>query len=307
MLQFETIFKNQFANKNISDDNLKKFAEDHLQRMIAKNSGGTFTLRITDTTTAYTNYFGSMSDEDIALSFQQSLTMTNDNLLDLFKKTVSQKEGTIRGFYNKGTPEYEAFFPHGLTEYSNALKANVETLMTRMIAVSTAHVVDLGAPFVATFTTIKTNYVNARTAQLLKIGEVDDDKTGTADSRDALETELMKNLFFVGFTFPGNVTACMDFFKQDIIRYDVDSSTDNFGRLTGLIKDAITGTPIMNATLKINDTNTPIAKANIDGRYKTQRTAIGPVVVTVKATGKAYKTFNVTIVDDGDTTFDVDM
>ena len=306
MLQFESIFKNHFDTKNISDDSFKKFVEDHIQKSIAKNGGGTFTQMITDTTNAYTTYFGNMSNEDIAHAFQQSLTQTNDNILESFKDTVSQKEGYIRSFYNVDSPVYQEFFPHGITEYRQSNKANVETLMLRMRAASTAHVADLGAPFVAIWNTFLTNWTASRNAQLLKIGEVDSTKTMTADTRDALETQLMKNLFFVGFNFPGDVDECMDFFKQDIIRYDVNSATDGKGRILGVIREAGTGTVLIDATVEVLNTNVPIAKNKADG-FKTQRMDIGNKQVRVSFPGKTAQTININVVDAGDTMLNVDL
>jgi len=306
MIIFESIFKNQFDTERISDDSFKKFVEDHIQRLIAKNGLGTFTTAITDTTNAYTSYFGNMSSEDIALAVQQSLTQTNDNILESFKDTVSQKEGFIRSFYNVNTPTYQEFFPHGITEYRQANKANAETLMTRMKAASTVHVADLAAPFVAIWTAFLTNWTASRSAQLLKIGEVDSTKTMTADTRNAFETQLMKNLFFVGFTFPGNVTACMDFFKQDIIRYDVSSASDNFGRIIGAVRDAITNAILLDAEIEVLNTNVDKAKNKADG-YKTHKVPIGNRQVRFSYPGKTPKIIDITVVDAGVTTLNVDL
>jgi len=306
MLLFEAIFKNHFNTKEISDDSFKKFVEDHIQRAIAKNSGGTYTVMITDTTNAYTTYFGNLTSEDFAFAVQQGLTITADTIIRDFQKTVSLKEGTIRGLYGN-TGIYQEFFPFGLTEYSNATKANIETLMTRMVNASTAHVADLGAPFVAIWTTFKTNYVNSRTAQLLKIGEVDNTKTMTSTTRDALEVQLLKNLFFVGFNNPGNVTACMDFFKQDIIRYDEDSATDGFGKIKGVIRDSVTQQILIDAEAQVLGSPTiPVAKNKADG-YKTQRIEIGNRQVRFSFPGKTPRIMDVTIVDAGETTLNVDL
>ncbi|MFI5218678.1 MAG: hypothetical protein ACHQNT_04245 [Bacteroidia bacterium] len=305
MLSFESIFKNHFDTKEISDDNLKKFTEKHIQQLTANNGGGTFTVTITDTTNAYTSYFGRMSNEDVAFAVQQGLTITTDAIFKDFQNTVSQKEGIIKGTYGKNSPAYQEFFPLGLTEYSNATKANIETLMTRMVTASTAHVADLGAPFVAIFTALKTNYLAARSAQLLKIGEVDATKTGTETSRNALEVQLLKNLFFVGFNFPGDITRCLDFFDQNIIRYDSDSATDGFGKATGLIRH--NGTPIFDAAFELIGTNIPIARSNADGRYKTRKTPIGHYQARITSAGLPEQIVELDIVDDGDTNLDLDI
>ena len=91
MMNMETFFKNHFDTKEISDDNIRKFTEIPLQRMAAKNAGGELTQMITDTTTAYTNYFGSMTDEDTKFALQQGLTIAVNNAVENFKKKVARE------------------------------------------------------------------------------------------------------------------------------------------------------------------------------------------------------------------------
>ena len=58
MLNLINFFRILFNTSRISDLNLRKFCEDNLQRMIANNPGGIYTILITDTTTAYNGYYG---------------------------------------------------------------------------------------------------------------------------------------------------------------------------------------------------------------------------------------------------------
>jgi len=74
MLDLETLFKNHFSSRLISDDKLRKFAEIQLERLKANNSGGEFTQLINDTTAAYQLYANAISDEDVKFSTQQGLT-----------------------------------------------------------------------------------------------------------------------------------------------------------------------------------------------------------------------------------------
>lgn len=85
MINLETLFKNHFNTDRISDDNMQKFAEIHLQRMSANNGGGEFTQMITDTTTAYTGYFGAITDEDTKFAVQQGLTIAMNNSMKAFQ------------------------------------------------------------------------------------------------------------------------------------------------------------------------------------------------------------------------------
>jgi len=217
-MNMETFFKNHFNTKEISDDNLRKFAEIHLQRMAAKNGGGEFTTMITDTTTAYTNYFGSMSDEDIKFAIQQGLTIAVNNAVENFKKAVSQKEGLVRATFGKDSREYQEFFPLGVTEYSKATLQNVEMLMQRFVGAANRYSVQLGAALETEFQGYLTAFTSARTSQLLKLGEVADSKTDTSFKRDDVENELMKNVHLIGAMYVGDINTCMDFFDQSFVR-----------------------------------------------------------------------------------------
>ena len=218
MMNMETFFKNHFNTSKISDNNIRKYAEIHLQRMSAKNAGGQFTQMIADTTTAYTNYFGSINDEDTRFAIQQGLTIAVENAVENFKKAVSQKEGIVRGNYGKTSIEYQEFFPLGLTEYNRANLQNVETLMQRMVNAANNHVAELGIPFVTEFQGYLSAFQAARTSQLLKIGEVVDLKTNTSFKRDDLEIELMKNVHLIAAMYIGDINTCMDFFDQSFVR-----------------------------------------------------------------------------------------
>ena len=218
MINMETFFKNHFDTKEISDDNIRKFTEVHLQRLAAKNGGGEFTQMITDTTTAYTNYFGSITDEDTKFAVQQGLTLATNNAVENFKKAVSQKEGLVRATFGKDSAQYQEFFPLGITEYSKATLKNVEMLMQRFVTAANKYAVELGAALETEFQGYLTSYSTARTAQLLKIGEVADSKTDTSFKRDVVEDELMKNVHLIGAMFVGDINTSMDFFDQSFIR-----------------------------------------------------------------------------------------
>jgi len=226
MINMETFFKNHFNTDRISDENLRKFAEIHLQRMSAKNGGGEFTTMITDTTTAYNNYFGSINDEDTKFAVQQGLTIAVNNAVENFKKAVSQKEGLVRATFGKESPQYQEFFPLGVTEYSKATLQDVEMLMNRFVTAANKYVVELGAALETEFQGYLTAFTTARASQLLKIGEVADSKTDTSFKRDDVENELMKNVHLIGAMYVGDINTCMDFFDQSFVRDPKESEDE---------------------------------------------------------------------------------
>ncbi|HMN25521.1 MAG TPA: hypothetical protein PKE38_13540 [Ignavibacteriaceae bacterium] len=218
MIDLKKLFKNHFDTDKISDDNMKKFAEIHLERLSANNGTAQFTTMITATTAAYTAYFGAMTNEDTKFAIQQGLTVTMNNLFENFKDFVSKKEGIVFGNFGKESAEYQEFYPNGVTEYRQANLANIETLMSRFAAASERHNAALGAAIQSDAENYLTNFKAARKAQLEKIGEVSAQKTTTSTTRDGIENELMKNVHLIASMFIGDVDKCMDFFDQSFIR-----------------------------------------------------------------------------------------
>jgi hypothetical protein len=211
-------FANPFADPKISYEKLKLFAADVIARLTNNNGSGLFTAVLAQLVAAYQSYFGDITDVDLAAAIQKSFTASKDNLFRTFKEAVSRQEGLVRSKFGKDSGTYLEFFPLGLSEYSKATLANVETLMTRMADRGQAYVADLGNDFANEFQNILTNYQAARTAQLGRKSLTSDERTERHSTRADLETQLFSAMFTVGLNFPGNVDRCMDFFDQTIIR-----------------------------------------------------------------------------------------
>jgi len=218
MLDLETLFKNHFSSRLISDDKLRKFAEIQLERLKANNSGGEFTQLINDTTAAYQLYANAISDEDVKFSTQQGLTIRVRELLDSFKNYIAAKEGIIRAQFGKKSEAYQEFFPLGKNEYWRGNFKNIETLLNRLITSADKYSAELGTDLKNELQTMLNDFKSAREAQLFKKGEVADSKTNVKKRREEMETQLTKNLHYIGFTFPGNVNRCNDFFDQSFLR-----------------------------------------------------------------------------------------
>jgi hypothetical protein len=132
------------------------------------------------------------------------------------------------------------------------------------------------------------------------------------ENRDCSNTRCAGNttdekFIFRRFNFPGNVDECMDFFKQDLIRYDVNSATDGKGRILGVVRDAMTTQFLADAAVEVLNTNVAVAKSKVDVTFKTQRMDIGTKQVRITYPGKTEKIININVIDDGDTTLNVDL
>ena len=135
-------------------------------------------------------------------------------------------QGIIRGTWGKESSQYQEFYPHGVTEYFKATRANMNELMERYLQTATIYTAELPANFVATFTTIINNYTTSRDLQLGKMGDVSGDKLETAQNRDVLETQLMSNVLVIANNNIGNTDVMKVYFTQHYIERSGRSQGD---------------------------------------------------------------------------------
>ena len=218
MMNLERFFEIQFNDVIIIRERLRKFVEDHLQRLSVQNTANQYDQMITDTQAVYESFFGAIQDKDTRFSLQQSRTKSMNNVMESFKKAVSLREGLIKNYFNADSPEYQEFFPYGRTEYHDASLENIETLLNRMVTYCTAHTAVLGSSIVTEFTTYKTKFLTARGDQLQVKGQVSDALEAAAQHRNALEIQLTKNVLTIALAHIGNKNAASMFFDQSIIK-----------------------------------------------------------------------------------------
>lgn len=221
MLNLLTFFKIHFDNPSISDANLYKFTEDHISRLKANNDSGNYSSMYNVTMTHFNNYTEALSKEDTQFTQQQGSTIEVDTIIADFKTHTSRTEGLINYVYGIKSSEYQEFFPLGVTEYSQASKANIEMLMRRMVVKAEKYIDKLGSEVVTQFSKFHDDYVQTRRAQLENIGRVTANRSRTEETRTALSRQLMSNLLVIANQFLGNPERGMDFFDQSIIRRNV--------------------------------------------------------------------------------------
>ncbi len=220
MTNLEVYFSNAFQIGRVSNPRLQKFAEDNIQRMSTNNPGGIYNTLISDTTSSYTGYFGALADKALQKAVLEAKTVDMDDKLQIFKSFVSRQEGLIRSKWGKDAPEYQEFYPQGVTEYTNATLATVEVIMNRYVKSCVKYSADLGVPFVDEITLIQTNFINSRTSQLNLKGVVEGAIANTDTNRSGIETQLMKNVLIIASNNIGNTEAVKTYFDQSIIRPD---------------------------------------------------------------------------------------
>jgi len=143
-----------------------------------------------------------------------------------FADLISMKEGIIRGTWGKESAQYQEFYPHGITEYTKAIRATMNELMDRYLQAATKYAAELPANFIDLFTAIINNYKTSRDLQLGKMGDVSGDKLETAQNRDILETQLMSNVLVIANNNIGNTDVMKVYFTQHYIERSGRSQGD---------------------------------------------------------------------------------
>lgn len=218
MIDFNNVFANLFAKSAISDNNIRKFAEVHLERLSSNNGGWEFTQLIADTQNAYNGYFGSMVDEDKNYAIQQGLTISVTKLLKEFKQFVSRSEGLIRAQFDKKSAEYQEFIPYKMKEYWHLNLTNAESVMERFYKAAERHTAEFGDGIKNLAQTLLTEFKEARSNQLKKKGEVASRKSLTKERRKNLELQLIRNIHYIGYLYPADIKKCNSFFDQSFLR-----------------------------------------------------------------------------------------
>ncbi|RPI12883.1 MAG: hypothetical protein EHM58_19530 [Ignavibacteriae bacterium] len=216
MHDLSVFFRNPFSDNTISDENLKKFTEDHMNMMTTNNEGGQFTTMIAETVAAYNAYFGRSADESTTMDVQTQLNQSMRNIFEEFITLVTRKEPEIRNIWGVESPVYKEFYPEGLAEYNNATLVDVEKLMNRYINASNNHMQELGQNFIDLFNGFKTNFTAARDAQLKKISEPQVN-TGITANRSVLEKQLVKNLLTFAIVYIDTPEKGLEFFNINIL------------------------------------------------------------------------------------------
>jgi hypothetical protein len=218
MLHPERLFENPFSDKRIINVRLANFANDCLNRLTNNNSGGSYTDLInllTPTAQALDNELGQVAT---ALSMQKSKTSTVNNVIDDFRKRMSDLNGVIAhklGGFDK--PAFLEFYPQGITEYSKASKPKMPILMKRIKTAATAHAATLGADIATELQAFEPAFENARNSQQQTKGSVDENRSDRSAARRNVEEALVKIVHNIAERFPGNVQQCMSFFDFSLL------------------------------------------------------------------------------------------
>ena len=198
MIDLNKIAQNPFHPIEIDLETWIEGTERHIAKLEASNPGGIYDDEIVASKANLDVLKDLVSARDSEQTEQQGSTILMNASVSNFIKFVRIREGLIKStFEGDDTPEYEEFFPHGLTEYDHANLGNVHTLMDRMVNKATKYETQLGTPFKTACIAKRTAFEAARAAQLTNIGEASAFVSLVAEAVLKMSIQLTKNLLTI--------------------------------------------------------------------------------------------------------------
>lgn len=226
MIAIERLFENHLSNREISAEELRQFAEDHLGKLSAIPAlPATLVALNAPTQVAFDAFDAALSARTVLLAGQIGGTITRGEAFQLIRTTVRQREGRIRDKFAKESAAYAEFFPRGISEVTKARIGQVPALLERLITAADKHQSALGADLLAEFTDLKTTYNSAREGQVDAKGELAQARANLAAARTDLELQLGKNMLAIAAHHLGQPERAKDYFTQSLLE-DPDRSEE---------------------------------------------------------------------------------
>ena len=218
MKQFERLFENPFADERITASRLANFAEDCLNRFTKANADGSYATligQLTPAITALQNELGNIAGSQAA---RKGKTLTVQQFVTEFKKTMSEKEGVIAdavGGFN--TPAFLEIYPGGVSEYSDVTLAKMPTIVKRLNGVATKYAASLSPNLLSKLQGFEAGWHLVSTDHQQVKASLSSDRTDRTTARSSLEVVLLHAVYQVADRFPGNVAQCLTFFDFNLL------------------------------------------------------------------------------------------
>jgi hypothetical protein len=219
MLDISRFFKNHLANQRISSEELRQFAEDHIGKLRALPVlPSILTGLLAPTETAFGDFDKKLSDRTTYLAAQMGGTITKDEVLQLFRTTVRQREGRVRDVFPRGSAPYAEFFPKGLRDYNRARLGQLPGVLDRFITAADKYQADLGSELLAEFQALKISFASARDKQMEAKGDLAQIRANLAATRRVLEMQLGRNILAIASHHLDQPERAKDYFDQSLLQ-----------------------------------------------------------------------------------------
>ncbi len=282
MIQLTRLVNDIFDDRELTDANLRTYADDHLIRLANKNPNSVYAALIADTTSRYTDYYGSMTSEATKEAISEGLTIARRYAEEEVLAKLSRQRDLIAYKFGTDSPIYQQFFPQGMDEYRRARLDDLTTILDRYMAAATVHLTPEFPLEVAEMADLVLAYNNARTAQRDAFSETENLRTGRRESRKALTLQLTRNILTLAIDFLEDPDGFDDYFDARLLPMGTSSGSDDDDddtpattTLLGTVTDSATQSPLAGVLVRlITPSGELSATTAVNGGYKFNLTGI---------------------------------
>lgn len=212
-------FENPFDNTRISENDFLQGVQFHLVSLQVSNQGGIYDTILAQSTPLYDALRNIASARLSEFAQQQGSTVHANQTKNAFLRLVMISEGLIRStFGGTDTPQYQEFFPRGLTELNRATKHQLDIISQRLVHYASIYLAQLGPQLHADFEAARQAMMSARAAQSTNIAETSVLRHRTRAARKAMAEQLLRNLYTIGLHNTGKPEVVSQFFDLNLFR-----------------------------------------------------------------------------------------
>lgn len=205
MLHLNRLAIDIFAQHDLSDANLRAFADDHLIRLANNNPGGIYDSMIATTTIAYTAYYGNMTTEAVKKAVAEGHTKDTRLAKAALMARLRKQNALLEFKFGQDSGIYQQFFPQGMNAFNTAGLDVLGLLLVPYITAASAHLQADYATEVDTITVLTTAYNDARTAQRVAFSAKNATATARRANRKALTKQMTRNFLIIASNNVDNI------------------------------------------------------------------------------------------------------
>lgn len=260
----DKFFENQFTDIRITDSRIYNFSNSSIVAMTAANIGGRFSNIIDFWSATSAAMYAQISNLDTGINIQVGLTKTNNQVMAEFKAKMSDEEGIIaKALGGKNSPKYNEFFPHLLSEYTNATKTQMPFLIKRVVDASQKYETELGKILVDEFVLIQKDWDSSRIKQSTQIATVKGQIATKSKTRTDLENTSQLAILELAKIFAGDPVSAKQFVNTDLlyplansVASNIYNGTTDAGAITLVVHDNLSDSSEI--VIKITSIGTPV-------------------------------------------------
>lgn len=206
-----------FKEKNLSDNNLRTFAEEFLVRLGNNNPGGKYNQLLVDTTTLYQSYYGTMLSQLNKNALGKATAVAMNQALDAVLRKLRSLQGLVKYKFGEESGVYRELYPQGMTEYYHARLGEYSILLVRYRALATMHLSAEYPHEMDELNTLIQTFFDARKAQENVHAQVDITATNRHENRKALTLQLTRALLIIASDHLENPDKFDDYYNPEVL------------------------------------------------------------------------------------------